>query len=128
MACLAVDPAILLIVVGVLMFLLTFCGCIGSLRENICLLQTVSGKISQGCQLVSDAILTGFPFLVSHLTPKSLCCPPLSEEFSPRYAGPKYSNRMAALRKCPSSFEAFEDEPSALNTSRGPGRGCCPEW
>lgn len=44
LACLAVDPAILLIVVGVLMFLLTFCGCIGSLRENICLLQTVSGQ------------------------------------------------------------------------------------
>ena len=38
------DPAILLIVVGILMFLLTFCGCIGSLRENICLLQTVSGQ------------------------------------------------------------------------------------
>ena len=44
LACLAVDPAILLIVVGILMFLLTFCGCIGSLRENICLLQTVSGQ------------------------------------------------------------------------------------
>uniref|UniRef100_A0A4W3IMW6 Tetraspanin n=1 Tax=Callorhinchus milii TaxID=7868 RepID=A0A4W3IMW6_CALMI len=40
MACLAVDPAILLIVVGSLMFLITFCGCVGSLRENICLLQT----------------------------------------------------------------------------------------
>lgn len=58
LACLAVDPAILLIVVGVLMFLLTFCGCIGSLRENICLLQTVSGqgrcgKSFLGCQLVS---------------------------------------------------------------------------
>ncbi|XP_053260690.1 tetraspanin-33 isoform X1 [Podarcis raffonei] len=42
MACLAVDPAILLIVVGILMFFITFCGCIGSLRENICLLQTFS--------------------------------------------------------------------------------------
>lgn len=42
MACLAVDPAILLIIVGVLTFLITFCGCVGSLRENICLLQTVS--------------------------------------------------------------------------------------
>ncbi|KAH0617216.1 hypothetical protein JD844_029057 [Phrynosoma platyrhinos] len=42
MACLAVDPAILLMVVGILMFFITFCGCIGSLRENICLLQTFS--------------------------------------------------------------------------------------
>ncbi|NWT20807.1 TSN33 protein, partial [Vireo altiloquus] len=41
MACLAVDPAILLVVVGILTFLITFCGCVGSLRENICLLQTV---------------------------------------------------------------------------------------
>ncbi|XP_062338944.1 tetraspanin-33 [Osmerus eperlanus] len=40
MACLSVDPAILLMVVGVLMFLITFTGCVGSLRENICLLQT----------------------------------------------------------------------------------------
>ncbi|XP_076015094.1 tetraspanin-33 [Genypterus blacodes] len=39
-ACLAVDPAVMLMVVGVLMFFLTFCGCVGSLRENICLLQT----------------------------------------------------------------------------------------
>ncbi|NWQ84651.1 TSN33 protein, partial [Columbina picui] len=42
MACLAVDPAVLLVVVGILTFLITFCGCIGSLRENICLLQTFS--------------------------------------------------------------------------------------
>ncbi|NWU72792.1 TSN33 protein, partial [Pterocles burchelli] len=42
MACLAVDPAILLVVVGVLTFLITFCGCVGSLRENICLLQAFS--------------------------------------------------------------------------------------
>ncbi|KAG7256854.1 hypothetical protein CRUP_029769 [Coryphaenoides rupestris] len=40
MACLSVDPAMLLMVVGVLMFFITFCGCVGSLRENICLLQT----------------------------------------------------------------------------------------
>lgn len=42
LACLSVDPAVMLMVVGVLMFFLTFCGCVGSLRENICLLQTVS--------------------------------------------------------------------------------------
>ncbi|KAK5848846.1 hypothetical protein PBY51_008534 [Eleginops maclovinus] len=38
-ACLSVDPAMMLLVVGVLMFIITFCGCVGSLRENICLLQ-----------------------------------------------------------------------------------------
>lgn len=40
LACLAVDPAVMLMVVGFLMFIITFCGCVGSLRENICLLQT----------------------------------------------------------------------------------------
>eukprot|EP00079_Xenopus_tropicalis_P034074 XP_017947845.1 PREDICTED: tetraspanin-33 isoform X2 [Xenopus tropicalis] len=66
MACLAVDPALLLIGVGILMFLITFCGCIGSLRENICLLQTLAvgivgfifsdkarGKVSE---IISNAI------------------------------------------------------------------------
>lgn len=42
LACLSVDPALMLLVVGILMFVITFCGCVGSLRENICLLQTVS--------------------------------------------------------------------------------------
>lgn len=40
LACLSADPAIMLMVVGVLMFIITFCGCVGSLRENICLLHT----------------------------------------------------------------------------------------
>ncbi|CAF97225.1 unnamed protein product, partial [Tetraodon nigroviridis] len=40
LACLTVDPAMMLLVVGILMFIITFCGCVGSLRENICLLQT----------------------------------------------------------------------------------------
>ncbi|KAF7229181.1 tetraspanin-33 isoform X2 [Nothobranchius furzeri] len=45
LACLSVDPAMMLMVVGVLMFIITFCGCVGSLRENICLLQTLAAGI-----------------------------------------------------------------------------------
>uniref|UniRef100_A0A3Q4AFC7 Tetraspanin n=1 Tax=Mola mola TaxID=94237 RepID=A0A3Q4AFC7_MOLML len=40
LACVSVDPAVMLLILGVFMFIITFCGCVGSLRENICLLQT----------------------------------------------------------------------------------------
>ncbi|XP_007889055.1 tetraspanin-33 [Callorhinchus milii] len=62
MACLAVDPAILLIVVGSLMFLITFCGCVGSLRENICLLQTFSVCLTLIFLLQLVAGVLGFVF------------------------------------------------------------------
>lgn len=38
---LALDPAMLLIVVGSFMFLITFFGCFGALRNSACLLKTV---------------------------------------------------------------------------------------
>ncbi|XP_009074865.1 PREDICTED: tetraspanin-33, partial [Acanthisitta chloris] len=62
MSCLEVDPAILLIVVGVLTFLITFCGCIGSLRENICLLKTFSFCVTIIFLLQLAAGVLGFVF------------------------------------------------------------------
>ncbi|NWH68914.1 TSN33 protein, partial [Geococcyx californianus] len=62
MACLAVDPAVLLIVVGILTFLITFCGCVGSLRENICLLQTFSSCLTIIFLLQLAAGVLGFVF------------------------------------------------------------------
>ncbi|NXE84016.1 TSN33 protein, partial [Cochlearius cochlearius] len=61
-ACLAVDPAILLVVVGVLTFLITFCGCVGSLRENICLLQAFSVCLTVIFLLQLAAGVLGFVF------------------------------------------------------------------
>lgn len=39
------DPAVLLLVVGALTFLLAFCGCVGALRENTCLLYMFTGTL-----------------------------------------------------------------------------------
>ena len=38
------DPALLFVLVGVFMFLIGFAGCVGSLRENTCLLLFVRKK------------------------------------------------------------------------------------
>ncbi|XP_003972927.2 tetraspanin-33 [Takifugu rubripes] len=62
LACLSVDPAIMLLVVGVLMFIITFCGCVGSLRENICLLQTFCISLTVIFLLQLVAGILGFVF------------------------------------------------------------------
>ncbi|KAG7455831.1 hypothetical protein MATL_G00245310 [Megalops atlanticus] len=62
MSYLTVDPAVLLMIVGVLMFLITFCGCVGSLRENICLLQTFSICLTVIFLLQLAAGVLGFVF------------------------------------------------------------------
>ena len=36
------DPSILMCIAGIIIFMLGFFGCLGALRENICLLKTVS--------------------------------------------------------------------------------------
>ncbi|KAM6962296.1 tetraspanin-33 isoform 1-T1 [Tautogolabrus adspersus] len=62
LACLSVDPAMMLMVIGVLMFFLTFCGCVGSLRENICLLQTFCICLTVIFMLQLTAGILGFIF------------------------------------------------------------------
>ncbi|KAL6116800.1 tspan33 [Pungitius sinensis] len=62
LACLAVDPAVMLMVVGFLMFFVTFCGCVGSLRENICLLQTFCICLTVIFLLQLTAGVLGFVF------------------------------------------------------------------
>ncbi|KAG7521987.1 tetraspanin-33-like isoform X2 [Solea senegalensis] len=74
-----IDPAVILIVVGVVMFFITFCGCIGALRENIHLLKTFSISLTLVflTQLAiailgffySDQGKQGFPRVSIHLSP-----------------------------------------------------------
>ncbi|XP_012918364.1 tetraspanin-14 isoform X2 [Mustela nigripes] len=40
-----IDPVVLVLMVGVVMFTLGFAGCVGALRENICLLKFFCGTI-----------------------------------------------------------------------------------
>ncbi|KAM8861657.1 tetraspanin-33b [Synchiropus picturatus] len=41
-----IDPAVVLIVLGVVVFLITFCGCVGALRQNICLLKAFTFSLA----------------------------------------------------------------------------------
>ena len=51
------DPSILMCIAGIIIFMLGFFGCLGALRENICLLKTVSNRI---CLTVYGRVCTVF--------------------------------------------------------------------
>jgi hypothetical protein len=43
------DPAIVLLVIGSILFIITFTGCVGTLRENLFLLKLVSLYLTSCC-------------------------------------------------------------------------------
>lgn len=49
------DPVVLVLVVGIVMFTLGFAGCVGALRENICLLKFVSITVIGGNYYVCES-------------------------------------------------------------------------
>ncbi|XP_016897756.1 tetraspanin-33 [Cynoglossus semilaevis] len=59
---LTVDPALLLITIGSLMFLITFLGCCGALRNATCLLKTFLGILVLILLLQVGAAVLGFLF------------------------------------------------------------------
>ncbi|XP_038153213.1 tetraspanin-33 [Cyprinodon tularosa] len=59
---LTVDPALLLILVGSLMFLITFLGCFGALRNATCLLKTFLGILAVVFLLQIAAGAVGYVF------------------------------------------------------------------
>ncbi|KAK2835085.1 hypothetical protein Q5P01_015569 [Channa striata] len=59
---LALDPALLLIVLGSVMFLITFLGCLGALRNAACLLKTFLGILAVVFFLQIAAGIVGYLF------------------------------------------------------------------
>nr|DBA31448.1 TPA: hypothetical protein GDO54_007296 [Pyxicephalus adspersus] len=139
MACLAIDPALLLIAVGILMFLITFCGCIGSLRENICLLQSVSstkssfflaqytarGKVSE---VISNAIVhyrddLDLQNLIDFGQKEFNCCGGISyKDWSQNiYFNCSSENRSRERCSVPYSCCLPEEDETVINTMCGHG-------
>lgn len=59
---LTADPAVLLACAGVLMFVISFAGCLGSLRENICLLRFYSIMLGMMLLVEITAAVLGYVY------------------------------------------------------------------
>lgn len=59
---LSTDPAVLLLCVGIVMFIISFTGCVGALRENRCLLKFYSGLLGLMLLLEITAAILGYVY------------------------------------------------------------------
>ncbi|XDV24955.1 hypothetical protein PO909_028971 [Leuciscus waleckii] len=118
LACLTVDPALLLMIVGVLMFFITFCGCVGSLRENICLLQTFCIILTIIFLLQLVAGVLGFVF-----SDKFNCCGGISYMDWSQNMYFNCSEENPSRERCSVPFSCclLSKEESVINTMCGHG-------
>jgi len=58
-----VDPVLLIAALGILVFIISFVGCVGSLRENICLLKFFTGVITSLVllQVIAGVLIILYP-------------------------------------------------------------------
>lgn len=59
---LATDPAALLLAIGLIIFVISFAGCLGALRENKCLLKFYSGLLALMLLLEIAAAILGYVY------------------------------------------------------------------
>ena len=59
---LATDPAAILLCIGLVIFIISFTGCLGALRENTCLLRFYSGMLGLMLLLEITAAIVGYVY------------------------------------------------------------------